>query len=632
MSPRLLDVLVVAGWYPAVDDPAAGRFVADQAEALARSGRTRIAVASAERVQLSGGLSLRTEEESAFRRLAPIAVSTDPATFSPLGWSCPPGIPVARLPVLNGKTPASGITHGAAHRELTLGAIDGQSTLALRKARWDIVHAHTGYPDGAAAAALSLAIGAPLVITEHASFVARYLGQPELRQRYLDGLRTAARVIAVSQMLADELRAALPELGDRLVVVPNAVPIDLFRAAPLAARRPDELLFVGYRKESKGIETLLRAFVRVHSERPSATLRLIGRSPTEDLEAHWLTLAEDLGIGVSVRFEPPARREGVAEAMATASLFVHPSPRETFGVVAVEALASGLPVIAADSGGVTEILGDDPDALGAIVPSEDPAALAFAILTALDRRAAFEPERLRASVSGRFDAPVVASRIADLYDAVVDEHGRDSRRASVAAPSVHEASEVPTEVVRADVGSPLVVVCFDSDRAGRVLADLPPQLLGLIHLVTSIPVDVAVGRLLGSATLADITDRVRRSVEVRDHHDAWGGRPSRLGRWLRDPLGVLRRRAARQRLPDWIRDHGNRAVEAGIMRASAPRIPSGRQPGTSPMPICVVCIDGVDYLAVERSVDAGRARLAPGGVRWLADQWESRASDPHRPD
>ena len=70
MSPRLLDVLVVAGWYPAVDDPAAGRFVADQAEALARSGRTRIAVASAERVQLSGGLSLRTEEESAFRRLA----------------------------------------------------------------------------------------------------------------------------------------------------------------------------------------------------------------------------------------------------------------------------------------------------------------------------------------------------------------------------------------------------------------------------------------------------------------------------------------------------------------------------------------------------------------------------------
>ena len=177
------------------------------------------------------------------------------------------------------------------------------------------------------------------------------------------------------------------------------MPVALFRAAPLEERRTDELLFVGYRKASKGIENLLRAVAVARAARPTVTLRLLGRSPDEATEDGWRSLAASLGIADAVSFEEPVDRAGIADAMARASLFVHPSPRETFGVVAVEALASGTPVVATDSGGVTEILGPEPGRFGALVPADDPTALGHAIVETLERRAALRPGR--APVCGR---------------------------------------------------------------------------------------------------------------------------------------------------------------------------------------------------------------------------------------
>ena len=119
----------------------------------------------------------------------------------------------------------------------------------------------------------------------------------------------------------------------------------------------EQLLFVCHRKEWKGIETLLRATAIARRSRPSITLRLVGRAPDAVTEARWHGLAAELGISGAVVLREAANRGEVAAAMRKAAVFVHPSPRETFGVVAAEALASGLPVVAADSGGVTEIAG-----------------------------------------------------------------------------------------------------------------------------------------------------------------------------------------------------------------------------------------------------------------------------------
>ena len=283
-----------------------------------------------------------------------------------------------------------------------------------------LIHAHTGYPDGAAAAHLSERVGCPLIVTEHSSMVARHLSNPIQREWYLRAIDRASRFVAVSETLASELRAALPERAEKIVVIPNAVRIDDFVIEPAEMRVADQLLFVGYLKETKGIATLLEAFARVRATRPAATLVLVGEAPTPELRSRWEALADQLGIAGAVRFAGALDRAGVATAMSAATLFVHPSPRETFGVVAVEALASGLPVVATDSGGVTEVLGSDPNKVGAVVPPGDADALARAILVTLERIDAFDPEQLRASVAARFGSRAVATRLLDLYREVLD--------------------------------------------------------------------------------------------------------------------------------------------------------------------------------------------------------------------
>ena len=240
------------------------------------------------------------------------------------------------------------------------------------------------------------------------------------REWYLRAIDRATRFIAVSETLASELRTALPDRAAKIIVIPNAVRIDDFAIEPAAKRVTDQLLFVGYLKETKGIATLLEAFARVRATRPVATLVLVGQAPTPELRSRWEALADQLGIAGAVRFAGALDRAGVAAAMSAATLFVHPSPRETFGVVAVEALASGLPVVATNSGGVTEVLGPDPNKVGAVVPPGDADALARAILVTLERIDAFDPEQLRASVAARFGSRAVATRLLDLYREVLD--------------------------------------------------------------------------------------------------------------------------------------------------------------------------------------------------------------------
>ena len=100
-----------------------------------------------------------------------------------------------------------------------------------------IVHAHTVYPDGAAAAILAERLGWPLVITEHSSFVERIVATPGQREAYVAAVERSAKVFAVSEMLAGELRVAFPTVAERFHVLPNLVPVDLFQPAPVEGRR-----------------------------------------------------------------------------------------------------------------------------------------------------------------------------------------------------------------------------------------------------------------------------------------------------------------------------------------------------------------------------------------------------------
>ena len=379
--------------------------------------------------------------------------------------------------------------------------------------------------------------------------------------------------------------------------MPNTVPLDLFPSGPLEGRVDDELLFVGYRKPTKGIENLLRSVAIARARRPTVTLRLLGRSPDEATEARWQALVAELGLDGAVTFADPVDRAGIATAMRRASLFVHPSPRETFGVVAVEALASGLPVVATDSGGVSEILGADPEAVGGLVPIDDPEALGSAIVDALERRATFQPAALRSAVEPRFRADYVAERLLVAYrEALVGRPatGQIVPLGSRATPAPMRTSGPPARTV---------VVALDRERAAVRLAPLPDGVRRNVDLVTA--VEPAGAGLPSAGRVVEVS--IDTTWRPKPATTARRGPTGRLGRLVRDPIGTLRRRLGRDAGSDRSLAPATSAISAHI-RAMA---------GGGPVELLPV--DGHDELAIAPLVRSGAARRSPGGLRRLAD-------------
>src|SRR5664279_4546675 len=154
-----LDVLVVASWFPAIDDSTKGRFVSDQVEALRATGRVRPSIASFEPVGVSGGPIFRRRQVRAIEANVGPVIRGDPSLFNPSGAHAPAGIPVARIPIAGGGWGAGGTAHGSLHRDHALRRVAERHDLPP----WAIVHAHTGYPDGAGSIGLARRLAVPLV-------------------------------------------------------------------------------------------------------------------------------------------------------------------------------------------------------------------------------------------------------------------------------------------------------------------------------------------------------------------------------------------------------------------------------------------------------------------------------------
>ena len=615
-----LRVLVVARWYPAFDDPVRGSFVADQVDALVATRRVQPAVASFEFVRLNREPGRAEAERAEVHTRISAVVRGRPDVFADGGspaseeiWPNLGGVPVARLPVATAAGDSAG-QEADEHLRSFLPFLEGLVSRCGGERPFDLVHGHTAFPDGELAAAGARLLGVPYLVTEHSSLVADLLRDPDVHRRYAAVVRDAARVVVVSEALGRTLRAALPELGgildERLVVAPNAVPVERFTAPGRATRRTGELLYVGSRKPDKGIAVLLEAFALARAERPDLTLRLIGRSPTDEDEASWHTRADELGLTGAVAFEPQADRGAVAEAMSRADVFVHPSRYETFGMVAAEALAAGLPVVATRSGGVEEVLGSDAASRGALVPVDDRDALAAAIVSVFDHRAEFDPGELRAHAARRFASGAVAQRLLALYDEIV---GRQDDLARARPERGRRALATSTPASPTDVSRTSrlpVVVCFNRIRAARLLGPLPGALLRDLTLLTvPDPGDQPLPPGLGEIVVADLDagyraalDEVRRSAPPR-------GLRGRIAR-ITDPEAPQRlaARAAEihARHADYRLETAQAVVADAVRRRSVPDL---------------LCVDGYDLVAASRALDSCLARLTPGGIRWLADRW-----------
>ena len=210
---------------------------------------------------------------------------------------------------------------------------------------------------------------------------------------------------------SDSVRRQLEREGIAVdSVVPNGVPVR--DHAPTPAEHPI-VLFAGRLVPEKGVDGLLRAFAAVSVSDRSARLEVAGDGPQRaELEA----LTRELGLGEQVRFLGHLAADELAAHRARAWMQVVPSRwAEPFGIVAVEAMMDGVPVIATRCGGLADIV--DHDRTGLLVEAGDDAALAAAIqsLAAHPDRARELGAAARRAATERYGDSVLFDRLTALY-------------------------------------------------------------------------------------------------------------------------------------------------------------------------------------------------------------------------
>jgi glycosyltransferase involved in cell wall biosynthesis len=281
-----------------------------------------------------------------------------------------------------------------------------------RYGRPDVIHAHNVNYAGLIAQAISKSEDVPYVVTEHSSlFMTGAIGH-NAAEAMAACARDASAMTAVSSALA---RAVANKLAIREVgILPNLVDPFIMNS-PLVERRPDPagapmttFLAIGSLDANKDHATLIGAFARNFTGK-RAKLRIGG---TGNLDADLRALARRLGVHEQVLFLGHLDRPAVRAEMQAASALVLSSLKETFGVVLIEALACGRPVITTRSGGPEDVV---TESNGLTVEPGDPAALG----EAMERMAAtifhYEPARIRADAAARFGEAVFVENATRYY-------------------------------------------------------------------------------------------------------------------------------------------------------------------------------------------------------------------------
>lgn len=267
---------------------------------------------------------------------------------------------------------------GAADRfpgaALVPGLVAGFSAAAVSASRRlapDVLHAHWWFPGGLAGAVASLATGVPLVVTLHGSDV-HLAHRPGWRSLARAVCARASVVAAVSGPLAAEAAKVLGLAQHRVEVAHMPVPPGPAEPSPLPAHPPLRLVAVGRLVPEKGFDVLVDAVSLMVSAGAQVELVVVGDGPEGP------ALAQRAGaLGARVRWAGPLPRAELDAELDAAHALVVPSRREGLGLVALEALARGRPVVAARVGGLPEVVADGAD--GILVPPGDPAALAEAL-------------------------------------------------------------------------------------------------------------------------------------------------------------------------------------------------------------------------------------------------------------
>ena len=379
-----MTVLIVPSWYKAGSGAQLGSFFREQAMALQKKGINAI-IADATLQDRTVPL----QEQFQLNKIDDEGLLTYSYTTPSLGgW---------RLPWLGAQMCYQNLKK--IYRKIVADGI-----------KIDVIHAHSFFPAGVAAVRLGQTHNIPVVITEHSSgLVAKTATDSQIR--YLtECAEKADAFICVGQAL----KRSVIEYTDTtkpVDVIPNMVD-KMFSTNGKPQAEEFSLVTIGNLIERKRFDLVLQAFASAFAGEEKVSLKIIGDGELrKDLEE----MAQELGILEQVVFTGRLPRAEVAAQLADSSAFVLASNFETFGVVYIEALACGLPVIGTRNGGADDIITDE---CGCLVDTNNSQQLAEAMRYVYEHRDQYDKDTLAANCQANFGEDVVCNRIIEVYQRI----------------------------------------------------------------------------------------------------------------------------------------------------------------------------------------------------------------------
>ncbi|MEZ4653133.1 MAG: N-acetyl-alpha-D-glucosaminyl L-malate synthase BshA [Candidatus Eisenbacteria bacterium] len=245
--------------------------------------------------------------------------------------------------------------------------------------------------------------------------------QPSFHKITRFSIEQSDRVTAVSDFLR---RKTIESFGvERSIeVIPNVVDTDLFQSQPngggprvCSGRTQKVVMHASNFRPVKNIPTVIQTFARIHDAVPSRLL-LVGDGPER-----WQAQNEVRALGIAEDVHFLGVREGMADLLGRADLYLLPSEHESFGLSALEAMSCEVPVIATSQGGTSEVI--EHGVSGFLVDphdAEEMARIGIEVLENPDRQRAIG-RAARARVEERFAIDKVIDRYERLYEGAMRE-------------------------------------------------------------------------------------------------------------------------------------------------------------------------------------------------------------------
>lgn len=278
----------------------------------------------------------------------------------------------------------------------------------------DLIHVHCTWLAGIVALEIKKRYGIPYLLTEHSTHIEIEMREED-KKIYCEVLAGAQKILVVSNPLKKLMMTKLLQDASSITVIPNFIDFEFFKPEKRTAPENGEyrLFTVCFLDTKKRVDRLIAAFAEIIKKIPGATLTIGGDGGETEKLKQQVSL---LGLESQIKFTGFLSKDEVRAGLNQADLFVLPSEVETFGVVVIEAMAMGLPVVATRSGGPEDIISSCSGELA----DRNTVSLTEAIFRAHEKRNSYDPALIREEARKKFSREVVSQKYLELYAQMVN--------------------------------------------------------------------------------------------------------------------------------------------------------------------------------------------------------------------